>query len=118
MDGTLYGCSMNNKRVFKAVDPRKGEWVQVGTLDSDRYGDANMFYDNGHLYLYYGWSQIMPFKVVELDKTTFKEIDGPKVLFFGDHRRHGFESRRNEDVIYSIFNGRRDYFAPGSRVPG
>ena len=110
MDGTLYGCSMNNKRVFKAVDPRKGEWVQVGTLDSDRYGDANMFYDNGHLYLYYGWSQIMPFKVVELDKTTFKEIDGPKVLFFGDHRRHGFESRRNEDVIYSIFNGRRDYF--------
>ena len=111
MDGALYGCSMNNKRVFKAVDPRKGEWVQVGTLDSDRYGDANMFYDNGHLYLYYGWSQIMPFKVVELDKTTFKEIDGPKVLFFGDHRRHGFESRRNEDVIYSIFNGRRDYFA-------
>ena len=110
MDGALYGCSMNNKRVFKAVDPRKGEWVQVGTLDSDRYGDANMFYDNGHLYLYYGWSQIMPFKVVELDKTTFKEIDGPKVLFFGDHRRHGFESRRNEDVIYSIFNGRRDYF--------
>ena len=110
MDGTLYGCSMNNKRVFKAVDPRKGEWVQVGTLDSDRYGDANMFYDNGHLYLYYGWSQIMPFKVVELDKTTFKEIDGPKVLFFGDHRKHGFESRRNEDVIYSIFNGRRDYF--------
>ena len=110
MDGTLYGCSMNNKRVFRAVDPRKGEWVQCGTLDSDRYGDANLFYDNGHLYLYYGWSQIMPFKVVELDKTTFKEIAGPNVLFFGDYRKHGFESRRKEDVIYSIFNGRRDYF--------
>ena len=110
MDGTLYGCSMNNKRVFRAVDPWKGEWVQCGTLDSDRYGDANMFYDNGHLYLYYGWSQIMPFKVVELDKTTFKEISEPKVLFFGDYKKHGFESRRNEDVIYSIFNGRRDYF--------
>ena len=111
MDGTLYGCSMNNKRVFRAIDPRKGEWEQCGTLDSDRYGDANMFYDDGHLYLYYGWSQIMPFKVVELDKTTFKEISEPKVLFFGDYKKHGFESRRKEDVIYSIFNGRRDYFS-------
>ena len=110
MDGTLYGCSMNNKNVFKCIDPKKGQWEKCGTLDSDRYGDANMFYDEGHLYLYYGWSQIMPFKVVELDKTTFKEISEPKVLFFGDHRKHGFESRRSEDVIYSIFNGRRDYF--------
>ena len=110
MDGTLYGCSMNNKNVFKCLDPKKGVWEKCGTLDSDRYGDANMFYDNGHLYMYYGWSQIMPFKVVELDKKTFKEISEPQVLFFGDHRKHGFESRRNEDVIYSIFNGRRDYF--------
>ena len=110
MDGTLYGCSMNNKNVFKCIDPKKGQWEKCGTLDSDRYGDANMFYDEGHLYLYYGWSQIMPFKVVELDKTTFKEISEPKVLFFGDYKKHGFESRRSEDVIYSIFNGRRDYF--------
>ena len=109
MDGTLYGCSMNNKNVYRAVDPRKGEWVQCGTFDSDRYGDANMFYDNGHLYLYYGWSQLMPFKVVELDKTTFKEIKGPEVLFFSDYRNHGFEKRTRDDVIFSIFNGRRDY---------
>ena len=110
MDGTLYGCSMNNKNVYKCLDPKKGKWEKVGTFDSDRYGDANMFYDNGHLYLYYGWSQIMPFKVVELDKKTFKEISEPKVLFFGDHRKHGFESRRADDVIFSIFNGRRDYY--------
>ena len=110
MDGTLYGCSMNNKNVYRCINPKKGQWEKVGTFDSDRYGDANLFYDNGHLYLYYGWSQIMPFKVVELDKKTFKEISEPKVLFFGDYKKHGFESRRNEDVIYSIFNGRRDYF--------
>ena len=110
MDGTLYGCSMNNKNVYRCIDPKKGQWEKVGLFDSDRYGDANLFYDNGHLYLYYGWSQIMPFKVVELDKKTFKEISEPKVLFFGDYKKHGFESRRNEDVIYSIFNGRRDYF--------
>ena len=111
MDGSLYGCSMNNRNVFKATDPKAGTWEQVGTLSSDRYGDANMFYDNGHLYMYYGWSQLMPFKVVELDKTTFKEKGEPQVLLFSDYKKHGFETRRNEDVIYSIFNGRRDYFS-------
>ena len=110
MDGTLYGCSMNNKNVYRCINPKKGLWEKVGTFDSDRYGDANLFYDNGHLYLYYGWSQIMPFKVVELDKVTFKEISEPKVLFFGDHRKHGFERRSNDDVIYSIYNGRRGYY--------
>ena len=110
MDGTLYGCSMNNKNVYRCINPKKGQWEKVGTFDSDRYGDANLFYDNGHLYLYYGWSQIMPFKVVELDKVTFKEISEPKVLFFGDHRKHGFERRSNDDVIYSIYNGRRGYY--------
>jgi hypothetical protein len=110
MDGTLYGCSMNNKNVFKATNPYKGEWELCGELSSDRYGDANMFYDNGRLYLYYGWSQLMPFKVVELDKKTFKEIAGPEILFFSDYRNHGFEKRTKDDVIFSIFNGRRDYY--------
>ncbi len=111
MDGSLYGCSMNNKNVYKATDPKAGIWEQVGTFDSDRYGDANMFVDDdGRLYLYYGWSQLMPFKVVELDKKTFKEIAGPEILFFSDYRNHGFEKRTTSDVIWSIFNGRRGYF--------
>ena len=111
MDGELIGCSMNNKNVYKAIDPKAGTWELIGTLDSDRYGDANMFVDDdGRLYLYYGWSQLMPFKVVELDKKTFKEIAGPNVLFFSDYRNHGFEKRTHDDVIYSIFGGRRDYF--------
>lgn len=110
MDGELIGCSMNNKNVYRATDPWKGEWEKIGELSSDRYGDANMFVDDdGRLYLYFGWSQIMPFQVVELDKTTFKEIDGPKQLFFSDIKNHGFEARKPEDVIYSIFNGRREY---------
>ena len=112
IEGTLYACSMNNTRVCRCEDPKAGEWtVLEQTLDSNRYGDANMFYDNGHLYMYYGWSQLMPFKVVELDPKTFKEIGEPEVLFFSDYKKHGFETRRKEDVIYSIFNGRRDYFA-------
>ena len=110
-DGALYGCSMNNRNVYRAVDPKAGTWEQVGTLDSDRYGDANLFVDDdGRLYMYYGWSQLMPVKAVELDPETFKEKGEPKVLFFSDYRRHGFESRRNGDVIYSIFGGRREYY--------
>ncbi len=108
-NGELIGCSMNNRNVFKAVDPKKGVWEKIGELSSDRYGDANLFADNGHLYLYFGWSQIMPFQVVELDTKTFKEISAPKPLFFSDIKNHGFEVRKPEDVIYSIFGGRREY---------
>ena len=110
MDGTLYGCSMNNRNVYRAVDPKAGTWERAGTLDRDRYGDANLFYDGGRLYMYYGWSQLMPFKVVELDPKTFHEIGEPQVLFFSDYKHHGFETRRHDDVIYSIFGGRRDYY--------
>ena len=111
IDGTLFACSMNNKRIFRCDNVKAGEWTLLEQqFDSDRYGDANMFYDNGHLYMHYGWSQLMAFEVVELDKETFKEISEPKVLFFSDYKKHGFETRRHDDVIYSIFGGRRDYF--------
>ncbi|MCQ2145612.1 MAG: family 43 glycosylhydrolase [Bacteroidales bacterium] len=109
--GTLIGCSMNNKNVYKCIDAKKGQWELCGQLDRDRYGDANFFVDDDdRLYLYFGWSQIMPFQVVELDPVTFHEITEPKQLFFSDIMNHGFEARKPEDVIYSIFNGRRDYF--------
>ena len=109
-NGELIGCSMNNRNVYKAIDPKKGVWEKIGELSSDRYGDANLFADDdGRLYLYFGWSQIMPFQVVELDTKTFKEKSAPKPLFFSDIKNHGFEVRKPEDVIYSIFNGRREY---------
>lgn len=107
--GQLIGCSMNNKNVYKCLDPKKGIWEKCGELSSSRYGDANLFADGDHLYLYFGWSQIMPFQVVELDPVTFKEICEPVPCFFSDIKNHGFEVRKPEDVIYSIFNGRREY---------
>ena len=110
IEGKLYGCSMNNYNVYTTDDPKSGVWYQCGTLDSNRYGDANMFYDDGHLYMFYGWSQLMCFKVVELDPKTFKEIGEPNTLFFSDINNHGFETRWAHDNIYSIFNGYRDYF--------
>ncbi len=110
INDVLYACSMNNVNVFSSSDPKSGEWTQAGTFDSDRYGDANMYLDDdGRLYMYYGWSQIMSFKVVELDPKTFKEIGEPKICFFGNHDEHGFERRRADDVIFPFFDHRPYY---------
>ncbi len=108
---TLYACSMNAKDVFKSTDPKKGVWTKVGTLDSDRYGDADMFIDDdGRFYMYWGWSQILPIQAVELDpKNGFKEKGKSVICFFGDYAKHGFERRRKEDVIFPYFT-HRPYF--------
>jgi xylan 1,4-beta-xylosidase len=108
---TLYACSMNARDVFASTDPKNGIWTQVGTLDSDRYGDADMFIDDdGRFYMYWGWSQILPFQAVELDPNNgFKEKGEPVVCFFGNYEAHGFERRRAEDVIFPFFT-HRPYF--------
>src|SRR5512136_2530085 len=110
-DGTtMYACSMNNRAVFTSTDPKNGVWTQVGTLDSDRYGDADLFIDdNGKFYMYWGWSQILPVQAVELDPKTFKEIGKPVVCFFGNYKENGFERRRPDDLIFPYFN-HRPYF--------
>ena len=60
--------------------------------------------------MYWGWSQVLPFQVVELDpKNGFKEIGKPVVCFFGNYAEHGFERRRSEDVIFPYFT-HRPYF--------
>ncbi len=109
-DGKMYACSMNSFDVYSCADPKSGVWEKAGTYDSNRYGDANMYLDDdGRLYMYYGWSQLMPFKVVELDPNTFKEKGESVVLFFGDHENHGFEHKRMGDLIFPYFS-HREYF--------
>jgi xylan 1,4-beta-xylosidase len=107
---TMYACSMNARDVFSSTDPKKGIWTKIGTLDRD-YGDADMFRDDdGRFYMYWGWSQVLPFQVVELDpKNGFKEKGKPVVCFFGNYEEHGFERRRSEDVIFPYFT-HRPYF--------
>jgi xylan 1,4-beta-xylosidase len=107
---TMYACSMNARDVFSSTDPKKGVWTKIGTLDRD-YGDADMFRDDdGRFYMYWGWSQVLPFQVVELDpKNGFKEKGKPVVCFFGNYEEHGFERRRSEDVIFPYFT-HRPYF--------
>jgi len=95
--------------VLASTDPKHGVWKKVGYYDRE-YGDADMFIDDdGRYYMYWGWSQILPFQVVELDpENGFKEKGKPVTLFFGDYKSHGFERRRPQDVMWSIFSY-RDY---------
>ncbi len=96
--------------VFISTDPKNGVWSKAGAYQRD-YGDADMFIDDdGRVYMYWGWSQVLPFQVVELDpQNGFREKGEPAVCFFGDYETHGFERRRKEDVIFPYFN-HRQYF--------
>jgi hypothetical protein len=107
----LYGCAMNSKDLYSCIEPKKGVWAKTATLDSDRYGDADIFIDDdGRVYMYYGWSQLLPIQVVELDPNNgFKEKGKTEVCFFGDPESHGFERRRPEDVIFPIMDYRPYY---------
>ncbi|HEX2937281.1 MAG TPA: family 43 glycosylhydrolase [Bacteroidales bacterium] len=107
----LYACAMNSKDLYSCTDPKKGVWTKVATMDSDRYGDADIFIDDdGRVFMYFGWSQLLPIQVVELDpKNGFKEKGKPVVCFFADPENHGFERRRPEDVIWPIMDYRPYY---------
>lgn len=96
--------------VFSSTDPKNGVWNKVGTYQRD-YGDADMFIDDdGRFYMYWGWSQILPFQVVELDPNNgFREKGEAVVCFFGDYENNGFERRRKNDVIFPFFT-HRQYF--------
>ncbi len=107
----LYACGMNSKDLYSCTDPKSGAWTKTATMDSDRYGDADIFIDDdGRVYMYFGWSQLLSFQVVELDPNNgFKEKGEPVICFFGNYKEHGFERRRAEDVIFPYFD-HRPYF--------
>ena len=110
IDGKLYNYAGNtNNRVMTTDDPKTGVWYSAGTFSSNNYGDASMLYDEetGRLFMYYGWSQILGIRVVELDKKTFKEISKPVVAIWGDPYNHGWEARYAADNIWPYFTYRQ-----------
>jgi len=110
IDGKLYCYAGNSEtRVRATDDPKSGVWYDVGTFSSNNYGDASMLYDEetGRLFMFYGWSQILGIRVVEIDKTTFKEISDPVVCLWGDPHNHGWETRYSDDLIYPFFSHRQ-----------
>ena len=110
IDGKLYNYAGNtNNRVMTTDDPKSGIWYDAGTFSSNNYGDASMLYDedSGRLFMYYGWSQLLGIRVVELDKHTFKEISKPQVVLWGDPHKHGWETRYSSDLIFPFFTDRQ-----------
>ncbi|MDO4276793.1 MAG: discoidin domain-containing protein [Eubacteriales bacterium] len=109
IDGKLYNYAGNTENRVRATDdPKTGIWYDVGTFSSNNYGDASMLYDEetGRLFMYYGWSQLLGIRVVEIDKTTFKEIGEPVVCIWGDPYNHGWETRYAKDNIFPLFDHR------------
>ena len=117
IDGDLYSYAGNGtSNVAKAIDVKAGEWEVVGRLSevhtngvpTGGYGDASMLYDEetGRLFMYYGWSQILGIRVVEIDKETWQEIGEPAVAIWGDPHKHGWETRYAKDNIYPYFSDR------------
>lgn len=104
-DGETLFASGDKTRhdVFSSTDPKSGIWTKVGEYQRD-YGDANMFIDDdGRFYMYWGWSQLLPFQVVELDPDNyFKEKGEPVTIFFSDSENHGFERKRKQDVQFEL----------------
>ena len=110
IDGKLYNYAGNtDNRVRTTDDPKSGIWYDAGTFSSNNYGDASMLYDQdtGRLFMYYGWSQLLGIRVVELDKHTFKEISKPQVVVWGDPHKHGWETRYSNDLIFPFFTDRQ-----------
>jgi hypothetical protein len=58
--------------------------------------------DDGRFYMYWGWSQIGPIRVVELDpKNSFREKGEPVACFFGNETVYGWEQRKHNYLIAS-----------------
>jgi hypothetical protein len=105
---TLYFSGDKTQRdLYASTDPKNGVWNKVATFERE-YGDAAMFLDDdGRFYMYWGWSQIEPIRVVELDpNNNFKEIGEPVTCFFGNESVNGWERRRKDDLKFTVINTR------------
>jgi xylan 1,4-beta-xylosidase len=93
MNDTVYFMASADKPViYKTADPKTGKWqianpaFPIGMIDPDLFLD-----DDGHLYFYYGCSNVNPLYGVELDTKTLNPIGTPKVLFNSHNDKYGWE---------------------------
>ena len=92
IDDALYFLASGGKKIYKSVDPIKGNWEHVGEIDSSVIDPCLFLDDDKKLYLYYGCSNKTPTKVVELDiNNRFHYRGTPISLIYADKENHGFE---------------------------
>lgn len=94
MNDTLYFMAShgNPVTIYKTSDPKSGKWAvanavfPIGMIDPDLFLD-----DDGHLYFYYGCSDVNPIYGLELDTKTLNPIGKPIELFNSDKENYGWE---------------------------
>lgn len=95
MNDTLYFMASKNDpplTIYKTVNPKSEKWevanvaFPIGMTDPDLFVD-----DDGHLYFYYGCSNINPIYGVELDTKTLNPIGQPVALLNSDKNNYGWE---------------------------
>ena len=93
---TLYFMASGSAplKIYKTADPKSGKWQMatstfpIGMIDPDLFLD-----DDGHLYFYYGCSNVNPIYAVELDVKTFNPIGKPIVCFNSNKEVNGWEQK-------------------------
>lgn len=91
INGRLHYTAFDTRTIFRADDPRTGNWTRVGDLKP--YADPALFQDDdGRVYVYYGCSPDGGISMVQLDPTNgFKEIGQPTLCFKCDPPQRGWE---------------------------
>lgn len=80
--------------IYKTANPKSGKWqvananFPIGMIDPDLFLN-----DDGHLFFYYGCSNVNPIYGVELDAKTFKPLGDPVPLFNSNRKIYGWERK-------------------------
>ena len=78
--------------VYKSADPSSGHWQVAVDSFAFPVWDPALFYEDGHLYLYWGCSNVNPIYGIELDyQNNFKPIGKPVICFDRNTDVHGWE---------------------------
>jgi beta-xylosidase len=78
--------------IFKSINPLKGEWELVKDSYPFFVGDPDLFLDDdGRLYLFYGLSNFIPVRGVELNRSTLDPVGEPTDLFLSNREEYGWE---------------------------
>jgi xylan 1,4-beta-xylosidase len=95
MNDTLYYMASRTYhplQIFKTGDPKSGKWTIANPSFPITLIDPDLFLDDdGHLFLYYGCSDVNPIYGVELDRKTLNPIGKSVELFYSNKKEHGWE---------------------------
>jgi xylan 1,4-beta-xylosidase len=130
MDDTVYFMASSGKqgsKIYKTADPKTGQWQVANDTFPISLTDPALFFDDGHLYLYYGCSNVNPIYAVELSRKTLMPIGEPVACFNSNKDIHGWERAGDyndkpdapwiEGAWMTKYNGKcyLQYAAPGTQ---